>query len=43
MERVVLLMRVMNTIEELTYVAGTLFTLLVALAPFWVPAVFTMS
>jgi hypothetical protein len=39
MERVVLLLRVMNTIDELTYVAGTFFTLLIALAPFWVPAV----
>ena len=43
MERLVLLSSVMNTLDELTYVAGTFFTLLLALAPFWVPAVFAMS
>jgi hypothetical protein len=30
---------VMDTLDELTYVAATFFTLLIALAPFWVPAV----
>jgi hypothetical protein len=33
----------MNALDELTYVAGTLLTLLVALSPFWVPALLAMS
>jgi len=43
MERLVLLSCVMTAVEELKFVAGTFFTLLVVLAPFWVPAVFAMS